>query len=100
MPGEGLAVAAGKFIGAVIGEALKIAGPQIEELLANAIRRAFQDKAVDSNPGAVDQSAADDLMRKYGSAGAAGPTGATQEGNEKRSSMGFGRQERENSSNG
>lgn len=45
-----MGVQLGQFLGVVLGEILKIAGPVIEEMLYRAISRALSDRAVIAKP--------------------------------------------------
>lgn len=55
---ELLAKTLGTLLGYTIGHAIKICGPQLVEILADAIRRGFKDSAEVSKPN--------DALQRYG----------------------------------
>ncbi len=59
---------AGAFIGTILGYAighiLRIAGPQIEEMIANAIRRVFADTSEVSKPNTALRAAVERMRDK------------------------------------
>ena len=58
---QSVAVIIGTILGYAIGHIIRIAGPQIEELLANAIKRAFKDTAEIGKPNSDLQQYGDSL---------------------------------------